>query len=207
MVKIKICGITNMEDGVWVANIGADYLGLIFAKESKRKVNLEKAQEIAKAIPPYIKKVGLFVNEDPKIVDKILAECQLDLVQFHGQESPDYCSQFKGKTEIIKAFRIKDEESINQISLYDVDFYLLDTFVEGKYGGTGQAFNWDLAIQAKQFGRPIFLSGGLNPDNVVEAIKKVEPYAVDVSSGVESSPRRKNIELMREFITKIRKVR
>lgn len=206
MVKIKICGITNMEDGVWVANLGADYLGLIFAKESKRKVNLEKAQEIAKAIPPYIKKVGLFVNEDPKIVDKILVECQLDLVQFHGQESPDYCSQFKGKIEIIKAFMIKDEESINQISLYDVDFYLLDTFVEGKYGGTGQAFNWDLAVQAKQFGRPIFLSGGLNPDNVVEAIKKVEPYAVDISSGVESSPRRKNVELMREFITKIRKV-
>ncbi len=207
MVKIKICGITNMEDGVWVANLGADYLGLIFAKESKRKVNLQNAQEITKAMPPYIKKVGLFVNEDPKIVDKILAECQLDLVQFHGQESPDYCSQFKGKAEIIKVFRIKDEESINQISLYDVDFYLLDTFVEGKYGGTGQAFNWDLAVQAKQFGRPIFLSGGLNPDNVVEAIKKVEPYAVDVSSGVESSPRRKNVEVMREFITKIRKVR
>lgn len=207
MVKIKICGITNMQDAVWVANLGADYLGLIFAKDSQRKLNLAKAKEIIDVVPAYIKKVGLFVNEEPRVVEKALTDCQLDLLQFHGEESPDYCKQFKGRAEIIKAFRIKDAESLKQISLYDADFYLLDTFVEGKYGGTGQTFNWDLAAEAKQFGRPIFLSGGLSPYNVVQAIKKVKPYGVDVSSGVESSPRRKNVELMKEFITKIRKMR
>ncbi len=207
MVKVKICGITNTDDAVWAANLGADYLGLIFARDSKRKVSLERAKEIADAAPPYIKKAGLFVNEEPKVIDKVLALCRLDILQFHGEESPDYCEQFKGKAEVIKAFRLKDEESLSQISQYDVDFYLLDAFVEGEQGGTGQIFNWDLAIKIKEFGRPIFLAGGLNPDNVAQAIKKVQPYAVDVSSGVESSPRRKDVELMREFIDKARKVK
>ena len=207
MVKIKICGITNTDDAIWVANLGADYLGLVFARDSKRKVNLERAKEIANAVPPYIKKVGLFVNEEPGIVNKVLALCRLDILQFHGQESPDYCNEFKGKAEIIKGFRIKDEESLNQIPQYDVDFYLLDAFVEGETGGTGQTFNWDLALKVKEFGRPLFLAGGLNPDNVVQAVKKVQPYAVDVASGVESSPRKKNVELMKEFIDKIRKMR
>jgi len=207
MTKIKICGITNTDDAVWVANVGADYLGLVFARDSKRKVSLQKAKEITGACPPYIQKVGLFVNEEPAVVDKTLAFCKLDILQFHGEETPNYCNQFKEKAKIIKAFRIKDEESLRQISQYDVDFYLLDAFVEGEQGGTGRAFNWDLAVQAKQFGRPIFLAGGLNPDNVAEAIKKVQPFAVDVSSGIESSPRRKNVELMRKFVDKVRKVK
>lgn len=206
MVKIKICGITNTEDATWVANLGADYLGLVFARDSKRKVSMEKAQEIIEILPPYIEKVGLFVDEEPKAVDKILARLRLDILQFHGQEPPDYCAQFKGKAKVIKAFRIKDEESLQAVSLYDVDFYLLDAFVEGEAGGTGTTFNWELALKAKELGRPLFLAGGLNPDNVTEAIKKVEPYAVDVSSGVEASPRRKNVDLMREFINKVRKV-
>lgn len=206
MAKIKICGITNIEDARWVANLGADYLGLVFAKESKRKISLDKAEEIAETVPSYIKKVGLFVNEDPKIVNKALVACGLEVLQFHGEETPDYCHQFNEKAEIIKAFRIKDEESLSRIPQYDVKFYLLDAFSEGEFGGTGQTFNWDLALKAKEFGRPIFLAGGLNPDNVTEAIKKVQPYAVDVSSGVESSPRRKNIELMQDIIQKVRKV-
>ena len=207
MVKIKICGITNTEDATWVANLGADYLGLVFARDSKRKVNLEKAKEIVSITPPYIKKVGLFVDEEPGVVDKVLTLCKLDMLQFHGQESPDYCNQFKEKAEIIKAFRLKDETSLSQIPQYDVNFYLLDAYVEGEPGGTGESFNWDLALKVKEFGRPIFLAGGLNPDNVVEAIKKVQPFAVDVSSGIESSPRRKNVELMQEFIKKIRKIK
>jgi phosphoribosylanthranilate isomerase len=205
MVKIKICGITNVQDARWVANLGADYLGLNFAKESKRKISLQKAQEIVQVVPPYIKKVGLFLNEEPKIVDKILSLCNLDLLQFHGEEAPDYCNQFKGKAEIIKAFRIKDEESLAQIPQYDVDYYLLDAFVEQQPGGTGTTFDWDLALKVKQFERPIFLAGGLNPENVLEAIKKVEPFAVDVSSGVENSPRRKDVKLMQEFIRQARK--
>lgn len=206
MAKIKICGITNTEDATWVANLGADYLGVVFAKDSTRKISLEKAREILETLPLYIEKVGLFVNEDAKIIDKVLSSCKLDILQFHGEESPDYCQQFKGRAKIIKAFRIKDEASLNLISQYDVDFYLLDSFVEGEQGGTGQSFNWDLALRAKEFGRPIFLAGGLNPENVVEAIKKVQPYAVDVSSGVEASPRRKSVELMQEFINKVRKI-
>lgn len=207
MSKIKICGITNKEDAMWVANLAADYLGLIFAKDSKRKISLEKAKEIAAVVPPYIKKVGVFVNEEAKAVNKILESCKLDALQFHGQETPEYCAQFKGKAEIIKAFRIKDQESLTQISQYDTDFYLLDSFVEGEQGGTGEAFNWDLALKVKEFGKPIFLSGGLTAKNVAEAVKKVAPYAVDVASGVESSPRRKSVERMQEFIDKARKVR
>ncbi len=207
MAKIKICGITNVEDATWVANLGADYLGLNFAKESKRKVSEDMAQEVTKAVPSYIKKVGLFINEEPKIINRILNLCNLDMLQFHGEETPDYCNQFKGKAEIIKAFRIKDAESLTAIPAYDVDYYLLDTFIEGEQGGTGATFNWDLALEAKQFGRPIFLAGGLSPGNVVEAIKKVQPFAVDVSSGVEASPRRKSVELMQEFIDKVRKMR
>jgi phosphoribosylanthranilate isomerase len=205
MVKIKICGITNAQDATWAANLGADYLGLVFARDSKRKVSTEKAQEIISILPPFIEKAGLFVNEEAEIVNKVLGQCKLDILQFHGQESPEYCRQFKGQTKVIKAFRIKDEESLEQISQYDVDFYLLDTFVENQPGGTGQSFNWDLALKAKEFGRPIFLAGGLNPQNVTEALKKVRPYAVDVSSGVESSPRRKSVELMQEFIKNVRK--
>jgi phosphoribosylanthranilate isomerase len=206
MVKIKICGITNTDDAVWVANLGADYLGLVFAKDSPRKVSLDRAREIAKTVPPYIKKVGLFVNEEPKQVNKILTLCSLNVLQFHGEETPEYCREFKGKAEVIKAFRIRDEQSLAQIPQYDVDFYLLDAFVEGVPGGTGETFNWDLACRAKEFGRPIFLAGGLNPDNVGQAIKKVQPYAVDVSSGVESSPRRKSTELMQAFVDKVRKI-
>ena len=206
MAKIKICGITNVDDATWVASLGAEYLGLNFAKESKRKISLEKAQEIVKILPPYIEKVGLFVNEEPQAVEKVLDNCQLDLMQFHGEESPEYCQQFKGRAKIIKAFRIQDAASLNQISQYQVDYYLLDAFVPGELGGTGASFNWDLAVQAKQFGRPIFLAGGLNPENVIGAIKKVEPFAVDVSSGVETSPRKKSVELMQTFIQNARKI-
>lgn len=206
MVKIKICGITNVEDAAWVANLGADYLGLNFTKASKRKISAEKAQQIINTLPPYIEKVGLFADEDPEIVEKTLADCKLDVLQFHGDEGPEYCNRFKGRAKIIKAFRVKDEQSLSRIPQYGVDFYLLDTFVEEALGGTGQTFNWDLAVRAKKFERPIFLAGGLSPENVVEAIKKVQPYAVDVSSGVESSPRRKSVELMQNFISRVRKL-
>lgn len=207
MVKVKICGITNPEDAVWVANLGADYIGLVFAKDSKRKINLAKAKEIVAGLPPYLQKVGLFVNQEAQELLKTISECKLDLIQLHGEESPEYCRRFKGQAQVIKAFRIKEQQSLEQISQYDTDFYLLDTFIEGEPGGTGVSFNWDLAAQAKQFNRPLFLAGGLNAQNVLEAIKKVEPYAVDVSSGVEASPRRKNKDLMREFIDQVRKVK
>lgn len=187
--------------------MGADYLGLVFAKGSPRKVSLDKALEIVKTVPPYIKKVGLFVNEEPAQVNKILTLCSLNVLQFHGEETAEYCREFKGAAEVVKAFRIRDEESLAQIPQYDVDFYLLDAFVEGTQGGTGETFNWDLACRAKEFGRPIFLAGGLNPDNVAQAIKKVQPYAVDVSSGVENSPRRKSTELMQAFVDKVRKMK
>ncbi|MFH1245882.1 MAG: phosphoribosylanthranilate isomerase [Candidatus Omnitrophota bacterium] len=204
MVKIKICGITNVTDAVWAANLGVDYIGLVFAKESPRKVSLKMAREIAAAIPPYIAKAGVFVNEEAAVVEKTLAACGLNLLQFHGDESVEYCNGFKGRAKVIKAFRISSQESLENIPRYDTDFYLLDTFVEDIPGGSGQSFNWDFAVQAKEFGRPLFLAGGMNAGNVVQAVKKVNPYAVDVSSGVESSPRRKNVELMREFVSRVR---
>lgn len=204
MVKIKICGITNVADAVWAANLGVDYIGLVFAKESPRKVSLKMAREIAATLPPYIRKAGVFVNEDAAVVEKALKACGLSLLQFHGDESAEYCRRFKGRAQVIKAFRISGAESLQNIPPYDVDFYLLDTFVEGVPGGSGQSFNWDLAVQAKEFGRPLFLSGGLNAENVAQAIKKVEPYAVDVSSGVESSPRRKDVALMGKFVARVR---
>ena len=205
MAKIKICGITNVEDATWAANLGADYLGMVFFKESKRKISLEKAKEIIETLPPYIEKVGLFVNEEPEIVEKALKLCQLNVLQFQGEELPEYCNQFKDRAKIIKSFRMKDEEVLKRIPEYDVDFYHLDAFVEGLHGGTGATFNWDLALKVKELGRPIFLAGGLNPENITEAIKKVQPYAVDVASGVESSPRRKSVELMQQFVQKVRK--
>ncbi|MFH1046599.1 MAG: phosphoribosylanthranilate isomerase [Candidatus Omnitrophota bacterium] len=206
MAKIKICGITNKEDAAWVANLAADYLGIVFAKDSKRNVSEKTALEIVQAVPAYLEKVGLFVNEDPKVVLKILSLCKLNVLQFHGEESPEYCQQFKGQAQIIKAFRIKDASTLEQMPRYDVDFYLLDAYVEGEQGGTGATFNWDLALKAKELGKPIFLAGGLTVENVAEAIKKVQPYAVDVSSGVEASPRRKDIGLMQQFIQKVEKV-
>ncbi len=203
MTRIKICGITNLEDAISAVDLGGDPLGFIFTK-SPRQISPGKAKNIIKKLPPFINVVGVFVNFPMKTVEKIAETCKIDTLQFHGNETPDYCAKFRETHKVIKAFRIKDKESLKLLNKYDVDGYLLDTYIKGTAGGTGKVFDWDLAKEAKRFAEPIILSGGINPGNVKDAIRKVKPYAVDVSSGVERSPGKKDIRLMKEFINAVR---
>ena len=146
-------------------------------------------------------RAGVFVNESEDEVRRIAGRCRLDMLQFHGEESPEYCAKFAvSGYKVIKAFRIKDSKDLNKIADYEADYYLLDTFVEEKRGGSGKAFDWDLALEAKKMVSPIILSGGLNPDNIADAIERIRPFGVDVSSGVEKSPGIKDHNLLEDFI-------
>ena len=197
--KVKICGITNFPDALAAVEVGADALGLMFVESSPRYVSMSAAAEIARQLPPFIIKVGVFVNAPEELVFRAICECGLNLLQFHGDETPEYCQQFGLMT--MKAFRIRDADSLQSLTNYKTDAFLLDSYVAGKPGGTGESFNWDLAIEAKKIGKPIFLAGGLTPENVAEAVRKVQPYGVDVSSGVEASPGKKDPAKVRSFIT------
>jgi len=199
MTRVKICGITNLRDALSAVELGADALGFVFA-ESPREISIKKAERIIERLPPLITTVGVFVNEMPKVVIETAIKCSLDVLQFHGEELPGYFFNFfLGK--IIKAFRIKDKSSLRRLPQYKmVDAYLLDAYLPGKRGGSGKTFNWDLALEAKKYKQPIILSGGLTPQNVREAILKVKPYAVDVSSGVEKEPGKKDYRKMKKFI-------
>ncbi len=206
MVKVKICGITNREDALFAVSSGADAKGFVFA-ESPRRITPEKALSIIRVLPPFITTVGLFVDESAATVEDIIKECRLDAVQFHGNETPDYCQRFCGRKKVIKAFRIKNKETFSQLELYhNVDAYLLDAYSRDKKGGTGERFDWGLAQEAKRFARPVILAGGLTVGNVKEAIEIVKPYAVDVSSGVEASPGKKDPQLLKEFICNAKSV-
>ena len=197
-VRIKICGIMNKEDALAAAHFGADALGFVFAT-SPRKVSAESAREIIKTLPPFVKTVGVFVDEDPERVSSIAARCGLDILQFHGSESVDYCNSFNRR--VIKAVRMQSRDELKNLSNYVdvVDGLLLDTYVPNKLGGTGITFDWELAVEARKYGR-IILAGGLNPENVAAAIRLVKPYAVDASSGLERSPGVKDHEKMAQFI-------
>jgi phosphoribosylanthranilate isomerase len=195
---VKICGITNETDALAATEAGADALGLMFYEPSPRNVSLKVAAEIARRLPPFVIKVGVFVNAPEDLVLRAIGECGLNIVQFHGDETPDYCQLFPVMT--IKAFRIRDAESLQSLPDYKTDAWLLDAYVADKLGGTGAKFNWDLAVEAQKLGRPIFLAGGLTPENVADAVRQLRPYAVDVSSGVEASPGKKDHEKVRAFI-------
>lgn len=206
MIYIKVCGITNKEDALKAAELKVNALGFIFA-QSPRKIKPNEAKKIIKELPLFIFSVGVFVNEKIDVVEKIIDTCSLNILQFHGQENPSYCSYFKKKfkqQKIIKVFSIEDKNSLNNISLYSgkIDAILLDTFIQGKSGGTGKTFDWNIALLAKKYGQ-IILSGGLNSDNIKTAIKKVSPYAIDVNSGIEKSPGIKDHQKMEKFIKKI----
>lgn len=204
MIRIKICGITSLEDASLAIEAGANALGFIFYEKSPRFITVQKAANICAALPPFVSRVGVFVNEIEYPIEKALNDCGLDTLQFHGDEPPGFCQKFPAKS--IKAFRLKDAESLKQITDYDVDAWLLDSYSEKMQGGTGKTFNWDYAIAAKKHGRPIILSGGLNTENVVQAIQKVQPYAVDVSSGVELSPGKKDSQKLFAFMRAARSV-
>lgn len=202
MTQIKICGITNLNDALMAVEAGADALGFNFVPNTPRYIsNADKAAAIIDRLPPFITTVGLFVNADAEEIKAIADLCHLCVIQLHGDESPEFCQALNRR--LIKVFRVKDESSLSRLPDYHVSGYLLDTFVKGAMGGTGVAFDWTLAVKAKRYGR-IILAGGLNPDNVASAVQHVCPYGVDVSSGVEASPGRKDPAKVKAFIQSVR---
>jgi len=202
MTKIKICGITNMEDALAAVKLGADALGFVFYKESKRYIKPNVASEIARSLPPFVKKIGVFTNEDHGAIKDITGEVKLDLLQIHGDETPEYCNRLE--SPYIKAFRLRNEATLSEINEYSTNYLLFDTYSKDEYGGTGHAFDWNL-LKGKPFeNKYVILSGGLNPGNVGEAISLLNPYAVDVSSGVEEFPGKKDIEKINKFIEAVK---
>ena len=197
-VKVKICGLTRPADALAAAEAGADLVGLVFYEKSPRSVSPQTAAKIARVLPPFVLKVGVFVNAPADLVLRAIGECGLNLLQFHGEEPPEFCTRFGVMN--MKAFRVRDVKSLNELPDYQTDAYLLDACSPEARGGTGEKFNWDLAIEARKFGKPIFLAGGLTPENVADAVRKVQPFGVDVSSGVESSPGKKDPAKVRAFI-------
>lgn len=203
MVRVKICGITTVEDARVAVEAGADALGFVFYEKSPRFVNPLKAVAIIRELPPFVQTVGLFVNEETEKINWTADFCGLDLVQLHGDEEPRDGEELKRR--VIKALRVKDEASLSGRDAWSVSALLLDAWVSGAYGGTGESFNWELAATvARQ--RPVILAGGLTPENVAEAVSIVHPYAVDVSSGVEAAPGKKDPDKVREFIRRAKGV-
>jgi phosphoribosylanthranilate isomerase len=197
--RVKICGITNADDAQAAIEAGADALGFVFYEKTPRHVTLKTAAEISRTIPAFVMRVGLFVNAPPDFILRAIADCGLTMLQFHGDETPEFCGQFGLMT--MKAFRMHGPETLNELPKYQTDAYLLDAYSSTTLGGTGETFNWDLAVEAQKFGKPIFLAGGLTPENVGDAIRKVHPFGVDVSSGVESAPGIKDHAKVKSFIT------
>jgi phosphoribosylanthranilate isomerase len=197
-VRVKICGITNLDDALAAVDFGADALGFVFFQGSPRYIKHKDAAAIIKKLPLFTTTIGVFVNEKPETIKKTIDIAGIDIVQFHGDEPPEKCYIAK---RCIKAIRVKSLESLDPLNSYKdrVSAFLLDTFTPDILGGTGQIFNWDIAIYAKQFGR-IILAGGLTPDNVADAVGRVRPYAVDVSSGIESKKGKKDHKKMKLFI-------
>ncbi len=203
MVKVKICGITNPEDAKASVGDGCDALGFVFYKKSPRYISPEKARAIIKELPPRIIKIGVFVDSREKTIKRIAKLCNLDMLQFHGNETLNFCKKFKDY-KIIKAFRVKDKINPQQILKYKTFAYLFDTFVKTKPGGTGKNFNWKLVRHIDGFTRPTFLSGGLNAANVKKAIGVARSDWVDVSSSVEIRPGKKDHKKIRDFIKAIK---
>ena len=201
MTRVKVCGITNLEDAWTAIEAGTDALGFVFVPNTPRYIEPDDANTIMRQIPPLVTTIGLFVNAGSTQIRDVATNCRLDAIQLHGNESPELCHSLN--LRIIKAFRIKESEPLNILSKFQVDAYLLDTYVKGKLGGTGETFDWNLACRAKRYGQ-IILAGGLNPSNVSTAINQVKPYAVDVSSGVEAEPGRKDPEKVKDFIRAVR---
>jgi phosphoribosylanthranilate isomerase len=200
--KVKICGVTSVADALAAVGAGADMIGLNFYEKSPRHVTLAVGAEIARALPPFVLKVGVFVNPDEAQVLEAIAVCGLDILQFHGDEPSDFCTQFGLMS--LKALRVRDAESLKTLENFNTDGFLLDAYSQSGLGGTGEKFNWKLAIEAKKFGKPIFLAGGLMPENVADAVQQVRPFAVDVASGVESAPGKKDPAKVQAFIQAVR---
>jgi phosphoribosylanthranilate isomerase len=204
MTRIKICGLTREQDVLAVASSGADAFGLVFYDKSPRHVEIVQAARLAQAVPPFVTVVGLFVNPSVDYVREVLAKVPLDVLQFHGEESPEFCRQF-GRP-YLKAIRVKPGVDLVECAARyaDAQGLLLDAYVEGTQGGTGEAFDWKLIPQNLPL--PVILSGGLHVDNVADGIRQVRPYAVDVSSGVEAAKGVKDAAKIAAFIKEVKQI-
>ena len=200
-VKIKICGMTQLKDALFAIEQGADAVGFIFYKKSPRSTTMKTVRDIILKLPPLAGTVGVFVDETVERVNKVADYCGLDMVQLHGDESPAFCRKIHRR--VIKAFRVKDFQSLKKLQKYSVSGFLLDTFSDNLHGGTGKTFDWNLVLPAKKIG-PVILAGGLTPSNIRQAVSQARPYGVDVCSGVEKSPGVKDPEKVRAFLTNIR---
>jgi phosphoribosylanthranilate isomerase len=204
VTRVKICGITDPDDAKNAALLGADAIGLNFYERSPRFIDGTVASRIIESVPAFVSVVGIFVNHpNPAGLEDLALSLGLHAVQLHGNETPDYCSMIQ-KVKVIKAFRVDSNFRVESLKNYANTMFLLDSGTGAQFGGTGKVFNWDQAYGANAFGW-IVLAGGLTPENVGEAISRLHPFGVDVSSGVESSPRRKDYEKMQRFIEAVRK--
>lgn len=201
MTRVKICGITSIEDAAAAVEAGADALGFVFVPGTPRLVHPDATERIVKDLPPFVTTVGVFVDQPLEDILDLVHACKLHAVQLHGNEPEAFSRRIPVK--VIKAIRVRDAKDLALIGTYPAHAFLLDAFIEGQAGGTGTPISWDLARQAK--GKvPIILSGGLRPETVAQAIRVVRPYGVDVSSGVEKSPGRKDHKKVRKFIAAVR---
>lgn len=202
MTKVKICGITNLNDALIAADLGADLLGFNFYKKSPRYIEPHSALEIARSIPGGVAKVGVFVNMEPHKVAEFVDLAGLDAVQLHGDEDSEFVLDLRTRTNaiVIKALRIGPNTSIDPAADLDVDHILLDTFTTDNYGGSGKVFDWARIGEIGDLPAEFFLAGGLDPANVAEAVRTVRPYAVDAASGIESSPGKKDLKKLEAFI-------
>lgn len=205
MTRVKVCGITSPEDARDAVLLGADAIGLNFYEKSPRCIDASRAAAIIETLPAFVSVVGVFVNHpDPQGLEDFALSIGLHAVQLHGSESPDYCSMLQ-RVKVIKGIRIDSSFKVESLRAYGNRMFILDTGTPAQFGGTGQTFDWDRAYGANAFGS-IVIAGGLNPENVGEAVNRLHPFAVDVSSGVESSPGKKNYDKMRRFIEAVRRV-
>ena len=202
--RVKICGLTNVDDARAAAGLGAWALGMIFHEPSPRRCDVEEAAAIGSALRRKTELVGVFVNAPLDHVMAVLDSVPLTMLQLHGDEGPSYCDEARRRTglKVMKAARVRDRAAVRALSAYRTDYHLLDSHVPGRYGGTGQRFDWELAAEHPRE-PPLVLSGGLEPDNVAEAIEIVRPFAVDVASGVEAEPGRKDPEKLRRFFESV----
>ena len=202
MVSVKICGITNIRDAKYAVESGADALGFVFYTNSRRAIMPERAKEIIQKIPGSISRVGVFVNEEIGTVKEIVSFCGLHLIQLHGDESPQYCGEFP-MSSLIKTVSHWADEEIKKLEDYCVKAILVDAHDPGHYGGTGKNSDWALALKVKKI-HPLILAGGLNRENIKKAIETVGPHGVDINSGVEASPGKKDPYKIREIVEIIR---
>jgi phosphoribosylanthranilate isomerase len=204
MLKVKICGITNVEDYLAAVSLGADFVGFVFYEPSLRSVSPQFVQNASRRFSFPVKKIGVFVNESIENIKKIFEETGLDIVQLHGDESPNFCRNLN--LPYWKVIRIRDRKSLEQMKFYNCRTFLLDTYVRGKAGGTSVPFDWKIAQEAIEKKFQVLIAGGISSENI-EAVSSMQPYGIDVSSSLEDYPGKKNIEKMTSFFSIIKKIR